>query len=113
MASLVTRIRQSAADLIRPARPLAARAFEAASGRRCERIPPFGRSGPETLAATGHLRDRARHAVANDPLAANAVAVYQTGLIGAGITAASGHPNPDTRKLLDNAFRAALPGFPA
>jgi len=94
---------------------LTRRQFEAASGRRFDRPPPFGRIGAETLAATGRVRDRARHARANDPYAANAVSTYETGLIGTGITFASDHPDPEARKLLDAEFAgwAASNSFPA
>lgn len=104
------------ADLIRPAAPSAVRRFDAAAGgRRWSGTPHFGAIGPETLAAGPSLRSRARHAVANQSLAANAVSLYATGLVGAGVTAASGHPDPEMRRALDDGFAAwgARVGWPA
>lgn len=82
------------------------RAIDAASGRRWGGNPTVSRVGAETLGATGTVRDRARYACLNDPLAANALSIYQTALVGTGISVASGHPDAGVRRTIDDGFRA-------
>lgn len=79
------------------------RMLEGASGKRWHRTPPFGPLASEIMGA-GQIRGRTRHLRHNDPTAANAAAIYKTGLVGAGIMAASQHPDDETRAILDAAF---------
>lgn len=89
----------------RIARPRGRRQFEAASNvRRPWGSRPFGPNGAEALAAHGPIRDRARHAVANNAWAANGGAALETALIGAGITPASLHPDQATRRMLGERY---------
>lgn len=86
--------------------PQHTRRFDAAGGgRRWEGSPHFGRTNTETISASEPIRSRARHAVANNGWAANGVEGIVTGLVGAGITPASQHPNRDARRAFDAAFR--------
>ena len=90
---------------LRPSRVSHTRRFDAAGGgRRWEGTPSFGSHGAETLAASPVIRSRARHAAANNPHAAAAVEALVTGLVGAGITPASRHPDGDARKAIGEAF---------
>jgi lambda family phage portal protein len=85
----------------------ARRSFDAASGgRRATAFRAFGPTGPETVAAAGPLRSRARHAAANNGYIANGVAAIVAETIGAGIEAASSHPDSDRRAVLDSRFNA-------
>jgi lambda family phage portal protein len=72
----------------------------AAGGRRWDSHPHFGATSTETLAAAAPMRSRARYFVANNAYAANGVAVLVAALVGAGITPASQHPDPETRAAL-------------
>lgn len=85
---------------------LETRRFDAvAGGRRWSGTPSFGRTGAETLAASAPIRSRARYFVANNPWAANGVAALVAGMVGAGITPASQHPDPEARKRIGAAFK--------
>ncbi len=87
------------------AKPAAVRRYDAAGGgRRWESASEFGRFGSETLAASGPIRSRARHCVANNPWAANGVGALVAGLIGTGITPASAHVDPAVRSLIASAW---------
>ena len=89
----------------RPAPVPATRRFDAAAGgRRWSGTPHFGRIGPETLAAAAPIRSRARYFAANNGWAANGVGALVAGLVGAGIVAASDHPDPAARKAIGEAF---------
>ncbi|MBN2629729.1 MAG: phage portal protein [Rhodobacteraceae bacterium] len=78
--------------------PLQTRRFDgAAGGRRWSSAPSFGRTGPETLAASAPIRSRARYFVANNPWAANGVSALVSGLVGFGIKPASQHPDAGSR----------------
>lgn len=91
----------------RSGRPDTTRRFDAAGGgRRWDARPSFGPIGPEVLAAAAPVRARARYFAANNPWAASGVSALVTGLIGAGITPASLHPDPETRALLGRTFAA-------
>ena len=90
----------------RIAGPTRVRRFDAAAGgRRWDSRPSFGNIGAETLAAAATIRARARHAYANNPHAKAGVDAYVTGLIGAGITPASAHPDADARRIAGAAFK--------
>jgi lambda family phage portal protein len=85
--------------------PAAVRSFDAATGgRRGSTFRHFGSTGPETLAAAGPLRSRARHAHANNGYVRNGVAAWVAETVGAGIEAASAHPDPALRAQIDGAF---------
>ncbi|MGI3168969.1 phage portal protein [Pseudooceanicola sp. C21-150M6] len=89
----------------RPAAPARVRAFEAAAGgRRWSANPSFGRTGPETLAAAGPLRSRARFFYANNGWAQNGVNALVTGLTGTGITPSAQHLDPAVRTEIGAAF---------
>lgn len=91
----------------RDPRVLQARRFDAAGGgRRWEGTPNFGSHGAETVAAAPRIRARARHAVANNPHAAAGVEALATGMVGAGITPASRHPDPSERAAIGGAITA-------
>lgn len=89
----------------RKAEPLQTRRFDgAAGGRRWSSAPSFGRTGPETLAASAPIRSRARYFVANNPWAANGVSALVSGLVGFGIKPASQHPDAGSRASIGAAF---------
>ncbi len=89
----------------RKAEPLNTRRFDgAAGGRRWSSAPSFGRTGPETLAASAPIRSRARYFVANNPWAANGVSALVSGLVGFGIRPASQHPDAGSRASIGAAF---------
>ena len=89
----------------RKAEPLQTRRFDgAAGGRRWSSAPSFGRTGPETLAASAPIRSRARYFVANNPWAANGVSALVSGLVGFGIKPASQHPDAGSRATIGAAF---------
>ena len=91
----------------RKAEPLQTRRFDgAAGGRRWSSAPSFGRTGPETLAASAPIRSRARYFVANNPWAANGVSALVSGLVGFGIKPASQHPDAGNRASIGAAFNA-------
>lgn len=91
----------------RKAEPVQTRRFDgAAGGRRWSAQPSFGRTGPETLAASAPIRSRARYFVANNPWAANGVAALVSGLVGFGIKPASQHPDAGNRASIGAAFSA-------
>ncbi|SLN35643.1 Phage portal protein, lambda family [Aquimixticola soesokkakensis] len=85
--------------------PMQTRRFDgAAGGRRWSSAPSFGRTGPETLAASAPIRSRARYFVANNPWAANGVSALVSGLVGFGIKPASQHPDAGNRASIGAAF---------
>ncbi|MGD9919128.1 MAG: phage portal protein [Paenirhodobacter sp.] len=87
------------------AEPLKTRRFDgAAGGRRWSSAPSFGRTGPETLAASAPIRSRARYFVANNPWASNGVSALVSGLVGFGIKPASQHPDAGNRASIGAAF---------
>ena len=87
------------------AEPLKTRRFDgAAGGRRWSSTPSFGRTGPETLAASAPIRSRARYFVANNPWASNGVSALVSGLVGFGIKPASQHPDAGNRASIGAAF---------
>lgn len=89
----------------RKAEPLQTRRFDgAAGGRRWSSAPSFGRTGPETLAASAPIRSRARYFVANNPWASNGVSALVSGLAGPGIKPASQHPDAGSRASIGAAF---------
>lgn len=91
----------------RKAEPLQTRRFDgAAGGRRWSSAPSFGRTGPETLAASAPIRSRARYFVANNPWASNGVSALVSGLVGFGIKPASQHPDAGSRASIGAAFNA-------
>lgn len=91
----------------RKAEPVQTRRFDgAAGGRRWSAAPSFGRTGPETLAASAPIRSRARYFVANNPWATNGVAALVSGLVGYGIKPAAQHPDASTRASIGAAFAA-------
>lgn len=95
------------AALRRLLRAPAVRRFDAAGGsRRWDSRPSMGPLGPEVLAAAAPVRSRARYFYSNNPWAASGVNALATALVGAGITPASLHPVPETRKLLGSTFGA-------
>jgi lambda family phage portal protein len=81
------------------------RRFDVVAGRR-QAIPfqTFGSTNPETLAAAGTIRSRARYAAHNQPFIANGVNAWVTSLIGAGITPTPQHPDAAARNLLGGLF---------
>ena len=66
----------------------------------------FGPWAAEGSVAREPVQRRARHFAANNPLAHSGVTAWTTAAVGAGITATSQHPNMETRKALDAAFKA-------
>lgn len=91
----------------RKAEPLQTRRFDgAAGGRRWSSAPSFGRTGPETLAASAPIRSRARYFCANNPWASNGVSALVSGLVGFGIKPASQHPDAGNRASIGAAFGA-------
>lgn len=89
----------------RKAEPLQTRRFDgAAGGRRWSSAPSFGRTAPETLAASAPIRSRARYFVANNPWASNGVSALVSGLVGFGIKPASQHPDAGSRASIGAAF---------
>jgi lambda family phage portal protein len=85
--------------------PMQTRRFDgAAGGRRWSSAPSFGRTGPETLAASAPIRSRARYFVANNPWASNGVSALVSGLVGFGIKPASQHPDAGNRASIGAAF---------
>lgn len=89
----------------RKAEPLQTRRFDgAAGGRRWSASPSFGRTGPETLAASAPIRSRARYFLANNPWASNGVSALVSGLVGFGIKRASQHPDAGNRASIGAAF---------
>ncbi|MEJ6848610.1 phage portal protein [Sinorhizobium fredii] len=90
----------------RQAKPQGQRMLEATSGKRWTSTPPFGSMAAEVAGGAARVRGRARHLRHNDPLAANAAAIYKTGLVGYGATAASQHPDASTRSRIDERIAA-------
>lgn len=85
--------------------PMQTRRFDgAAGGRRWSSAPSFGRTGPETLAASAPIRSRARYFCANNPWAANSVSALVSGLVGFGIKPAPQHPDAGSRASIGAAF---------
>lgn len=85
------------------------RSFDAAGGgRRGASFRSFGPTGPETLAAAGPVRSRARHGYSNNGYLRNAVDAWVAEVVGAGIEANSAHPDTDMRPLIDAQFNDAI-----
>lgn len=84
----------------------AVRAFDGAgAGRRWPTAREhFGRTVNETTAAAPVIRARARHLVANNAYASNAAGALESALVGAGIVAASAHPDEETRATIGAAL---------
>ena len=81
------------------------RSFDTATGgRRASGFRAYGSHGPETLAASGPVRQRARQAFANNAYVRNAVGAIVAETVGAGIEANSAHPDPDIRARIDALF---------
>ena len=77
------------------------RRFDAAAGgRRWDSHPTMGNIGAETLWAGMRVRERARYFVANNPYAAAGVNALATAIVGAGIVAASKHPDAAIRQAI-------------
>lgn len=92
----------------REAKPVATRSYEGAtpSARRFGAgAASFGPWANEASAAREPLQRRARHFHENNPLAHSGVSAWVNAAVGAGITATSQHPDPETRKILDAEFR--------
>lgn len=92
----------------RDAKPAAVRAYEGAtpSARRFGAgAASFGPYSSEASAAREPLQRRARHFHENNPLAHSGVSAWVNAAVGAGITATSQHPDPETRRALDAEFR--------
>lgn len=92
----------------RVSKPIATRSYEGAtpSARRFGAgAASFGPWANEASAAREPLQRRARHFHENNPLAHSGVSAWVNATVGAGITATSQHPDPETRKVLDAEFR--------
>ncbi|MEP7365620.1 MAG: phage portal protein [Acidobacteriota bacterium] len=83
------------------------RRIEAASDRRWTggASPRFGSYSSETNAVSETVRAKSRALAVNNPWIANGVAAWSGNTIGAGIVPTSQHPEPETRKVLDAAFK--------
>lgn len=84
------------------------RSYEAATGsarRFTGGTQTFGTWGAETSAAREPLQRRARHFEANNALARSGVSAWVTSSVGPGLLPTSQHPDPETRKAADAAFR--------
>lgn len=85
--------------------PPATRSFEGAGGGRRWRgfgptLPPLAAQ----IAQRGTLAQRARHLVANNPLAAAGAEAWVNALVGTGIKPQSAHPEPAVRAQLNAAW---------
>lgn len=90
------------------AKPQSRQFDAAAGGRRGSSFARFfGSNGPETLAAAGPVRSRARHAYANNPWIRNGVNAIVAETVGAGIEANSAHPDAAARAEIDAFFNTA------
>lgn len=90
--------------------PTHRRSFDAATGgRRASTFRAFGATGPETSAAAGPIRSRARHAAANNGWVGNAIQAFEGEIVGAGIEPASTHPDTAMRPILDATWNAWAP----
>ncbi|MBI1265426.1 MAG: phage portal protein [Alphaproteobacteria bacterium] len=75
------------------------RRFDAAgAGRRWDSRLAFGRTGPETLAASAPIRSRARHCYANNPYARNGIDAHVIAAVGFGIKTVSAHRDAEMRE---------------
>jgi lambda family phage portal protein len=100
---MLDRARQSLARMIAPRHAL--RRLDAASGGRgWGQTPPFGRVATETLAGSGLIRGRARHAYANNPHARAAVDAWVAALVGTGARATPTHPDAEARTTIGAAI---------
>lgn len=72
------------------------RMLEATSAKRWQNTPPFGALAAEIAGGAARVRGRARHLRHNDPLGANAAAIYRTALVGYGVTASTKNPELNT-----------------
>lgn len=89
----------------RPAEPATPRAYEGAGGgRRWASAGVMTAPVSQGLAANPTLRQRARHACANNPYAHRAVETWVGAAVGAGIKPKATHPDPAIRERLDLAF---------
>jgi lambda family phage portal protein len=81
------------------------RSFDAAAGgRRGAAFRAFGSTGPETSAAAGPIRSRARHAAANNGWIGNGIQAWVGETVGAGIEPTSQHPDADLRPQIEGGF---------
>lgn len=103
---MLNRFRNTLARIIAPAAMNTRRFDGAAGGRRGGGMGTFGRIVPEVAAGNASLRSRARYLANNNPWMANGVGNWVSGLVGAGITPVSRHPDAETRKLLHEIFNA-------
>ena len=86
----------------RAAPPMRLRRFEgAAGGRRLASAGVMPNLAQAGLAARGRLASRARYLVANNALAASGAQAWVSGLVGAGITAQSQHPDQAVRETIN------------
>ncbi len=86
--------------------PATRRSFDAATtgGRRGSGFKSYGPHNSATLAAAAPVRNRARHAYANNGYVANAVNAMVAEIIGSGVRANSACPDADLRPIIDAAF---------
>lgn len=92
----------------RSEKPEAKRSYDAATPARTRfggGAMRFNSYGPETAAANVPLRQRTRHVEQNNGTAASAVAAWTDAAVGAGIRPTSQHPDAETRRVLDLAFK--------
>lgn len=93
------------ARLFTQSKPVARRSYEgAAGGRRWDRAGEMRGPNASGLADRATLMRRARHQVANHPLAAQGVEVLVSGLVGTGFTPQPQHPSEAVRKALGLAW---------
>src|SRR5215213_9716086 len=86
----------------RAAQPVVVRRYEGAGGgRRLASAGIMPNAANAVLAHRGRLASRARYLVANNPMAASGASAWVSGLVGAGITAQSAHPDPATRTVVN------------
>lgn len=92
----------------RSEKPDAKRSYDAATPARTRfggGAMRFNSYGPETTGANVPVRQRARQAAENNSLAASAIAAWTDAAVGAGMRPTSQHPDAETRKVLDLAFK--------
>jgi lambda family phage portal protein len=78
----------------------------AAGGRRWSAGTDMPSTNTAILASRGTLSRRARYFVANNPLAASGVSVWESALVGTGITPMSAHPDSPVREILQSRWEA-------
>ncbi|MBQ0822106.1 phage portal protein [Microvirga sp. HBU67558] len=92
---------KSLASLFQGLRPDRRRMYEgAAGGRRWSAGVDMPSTNAAILASRGPLSRRARYFEGNNPLAASGVGVWESALVGAGITPMSAHPDSSVRETL-------------